>query len=278
MILIDNTQILIASIFSQYKSINEVSEDVIRHIVINTYRMYRTRFKEEYGELVICQDSAEPWRREFFPHYKANRKKAHDKDKEQWDNVFEILTKIRQEVMENFPYKNMRVDNCEADDIIATLVKNFHDKEKIVIVSSDKDFQQLQRYENVHQFSPIHKDFLKCENPKMVLFEHILRGDTGDGVPNILSDDDTFVDENKRQKPLSAKKITNWSFYGVPVEHERNLERNRILVDLAYIPEKIEQNIMNEFARPYAGNKGKVFDYLVKNNMKLILESVDELV
>ena len=240
--------------------------------------MYRTRFKEEYGELVICQDSAEPWRREFFPHYKANRKKAHDKDKEQWDNVFEILTKIRQEVMENFPYKNMRVDNCEADDIIATLVKNFHDKEKIVIVSSDKDFQQLQRYENVRQFSPIHKDFLKCENPKMVLFEHILRGDTGDGVPNILSDDDTFVDENKRQKPLSAKKITNWSFYGVPVEHERNLERNRILVDLAYIPEKIEQNIMNEFARPYAGNKGKVFDYLVKNNMKLILESVDELV
>ena len=278
MILIDNTQILIASIFSQYKNINDVSEDVIRHIVINTYRMYRTRFKEEYGDLVICQDSADPWRREVFPHYKANRKKAHDKDKEQWDKIFEVLTKIRQEVMENFPYKNMRVDNCEADDIIATLVKNFHDKEKIVIVSSDKDFQQLQRYENVRQFSPIHKDFLKCENPQMVLFEHILRGDTGDGVPNILSDDDTFVDENKRQKPLSAKKITNWSFYGVPAEHERNLERNRILVDLAYIPEKVEQNIMNEFARPYTGNKGKVFEYLVKHNMKLILESVDELV
>jgi 5'-3' exonuclease len=278
MILIDNTQILIASIFSQYKNMNDVSEDVIRHIVINTYRMYRTRFKEEYGDLVICQDSANPWRREIFPQYKANRKKAHDKDKEQWDKIFEVLTKIRQEVMENFPFKNMRVDRCEADDIIATLAKNFHQHEKILIVSSDKDFQQLQRFPNIYQFSPIHKDFLKCENPQKHLFEHILRGDTGDGVPNILSDDDTFVDDAKRQKPLSSRKITNWAFYGVPSEHERNYDRNKNLVDLAYIPEEIEQNILNEYALPYAGNKGKVFDYLVKNNMKLILESVDELI
>jgi 5'-3' exonuclease len=278
MILIDNTQILIASIFSQYKNMNDVSEDVVRHIVINTYRMYRTRFKDEYGDLVICQDSANPWRREMFPHYKANRKKAHDKDKEQWDKIFEILTKIRQEIMENFPYKNMRVDRCEADDIIATLAKKFHTQEKILIVSSDKDFQQLQRFPNIVQFSPIHKDFLKCENPEKHLFEHILRGDTGDGVPNILSDDDTFIDDTKRQKPLSTKKINNWAFYGVPVEHERNFDRNKNLVDLAYIPEDIEQNILNEYAVPYAGNKGKVFDYLVKNNMKLILESVDELI
>lgn len=278
MILIDNTQILIASIFSQYKNMNDVSEDVVRHIVINTYRMYRTRFKDEYGDLVICQDSANPWRREMFPHYKANRKKAHDKDKEQWDKIFEILTKIRQEIMENFPYKNMRVDRCEADDIIATLAKKFHTQEKILIVSSDKDFQQLQRFPNIVQFSPIHKDFLKCENPEKHLFEHILRGDTGDGVPNILSDDDTFVDDTKRQKPLSTKKINNWAFYGVPAEHERNFDRNKNLVDLAYIPEDIEQNILNEYAVPYAGNKGKVFDYLVKNNMKLILESVDELI
>jgi 5'-3' exonuclease len=278
MILIDNTQILIASIFSQYKNMNDVSEDVVRHIVINTYRMYRTRFKDEYGDLVICQDSANPWRREMFPHYKANRKKAHDKDKEQWDKIFEILTKIRQEIMENFPYKNMRVDRCEADDIIATLAKKFHTQEKILIVSSDKDFQQLQRFPNIVQFSPIHKDFLKCENPEKHLFEHILRGDTGDGVPNILSDDDTFIDDTKRQKPLSTKKINNWAFYGVPAEHERNFDRNKNLVDLAYIPEDIEQNILNEYAVPYAGNKGKVFDYLVKNNMKLILESVDELI
>jgi len=278
MILIDNTQILIASIFSQYKNINDVSEDVIRHIVINTYRMYRTRFKEEYGDLVICQDSANPWRREIFPQYKANRKKAHDKDKEQWDKIFEVLTKIRQEVTENFPFKNMRVDRCEADDIIATLAKNFHQHEKILIVSSDKDFQQLQRFPNIYQFSPIHKDFLKCENPQIHLFEHIVRGDTGDGVPNILSDDDTFVDDTKRQKPLSTKKVNNWAFHGVPKEHERNYDRNKNLVDLAYIPEGIEQDILKEYALPYAGNKGKVFDYLVKNNMKLILESIDELV
>jgi len=278
MILIDNTQLLIASIFSQYKSLDVVSEDIIRHIVVNTYRMYRTRFKEEYGELVICQDASDPWRRDIFPQYKANRKKTHDKDREQWDRVFEVLTKIRHEVKENFPYKNMQIDRCEADDIIATLAIKYSQTEPVLIISSDKDFQQLQRYSNIKQYSPIHKDFLTCEKPEKFLFEHIVRGDTSDGIPNILSDDDVFINDDKRQKPLSTKKVNNWAFYGVPTEHERNLERNKILVDLAYIPEEYQEKILTEYSDAVSGNKGKVFNYLVKNNMKLILESIDELV
>jgi hypothetical protein len=276
MILIDNTQILLASIFSQFKSPTEVSEDTIRHIALNTYRMYKSKYGEEYGELVICQDAGDYWRKDIFTHYKSNRKKQQDKNREDWDKIFEILTKIRSEVQEVFPYRNMKVARCEADDIIATLTKHFHDKEKILIVSSDKDFQQLHRYENVRQFSPIHKGMIKCEEPQKYLFEHILRGDTGDGVPNILSDDDTFAEDGKRQKPLSAKKINDWSSYGIPEELKRNWERNQSLVDLAYIPEKYEQNILSEFAKPYSGSKSKVFDYLVKNKMKLLLEVVDE--
>lgn len=278
MILIDNTQLLIASIFSQYKNINDVSEDVVRHIVVNTYRMYSSRFKDKYGELVICQDSADPWRRDFFPNYKANRKKTHDKDREQWDRVFEILSKIRQEIKENFPYKNMHIDRCEADDIIATLAINYSKTEPVLIISSDKDFQQLQRYENIKQYSPIHKNFLTCENPSHFLFEHLVRGDTSDGVPNILSDDDVFVEDNKRQKPVSAKKLKEWMSSGVPSEHERNMERNKILVDLTYIPEEYQLSIMNEYSTQQNGNKNKVFNYLVQNNMKLILETIDELV
>lgn len=276
MILIDNTQILLASIFSQFKSPSQVSEDTIRHIALNTYRMYKTRYGEEYGDLVICQDAGDYWRKDIFPHYKSNRKKQQDDNREDWDKIFEILTKIRSEVQEVFPYKNMKVARCEADDIIATLTKHYHTKEKILIVSSDKDFQQLHRYENVSQFSPIHKGIIKCEDPKKYLFEHILRGDAGDGVPNILSDDDTFANENKRQKPLSAKKIADWSLSGIPSEHERNAERNQSLVDLAYIPEEYENNILAEFAKPNSGTKSKVFDYLVKNKMKLLLEVVDE--
>lgn len=278
MILIDNTQLLIASIFSQYKNINDVSEDVVRHIVVNTYRMYRSRFKDKYGELVICQDSADPWRRDYFPNYKANRKKTHDKDREQWDRVFEILSKIRQEVKENFPYKNMHIDRCEADDIIATLAMEYSKTEPVLIISSDKDFQQLQRYENIKQYSPIHKNFLTCENPSQFLFEHLVRGDTSDGVPNILSDDDVFVEDNKRQKPVSAKKLKEWMSSGVPSEHERNMERNKILVDLTYIPEEYQRSILDEYSTQENGNKNKVFNYLVQHNMKLILETIDELV
>jgi 5'-3' exonuclease len=238
--------------------------------------MYKSKYGEEYGELVICQDAGDYWRKDIFTHYKSNRKKQQDKNREDWDKIFEILTKIRSEVQEVFPYRNMKVARCEADDIIATLTKHFHDKEKILIVSSDKDFQQLHRYENVRQFSPIHKGMIKCEEPQKYLFEHILRGDTGDGVPNILSDDDTFAEDGKRQKPLSAKKINDWSSYGIPEELKRNWERNQSLVDLTYIPEKYEQNILSEFAKPYSGSKSKVFDYLVKNKMKLLLEVVDE--
>ena len=276
MILIDNTQILLASIFSQTKKIEDISVDVIRHVAINTYRYYSSKYKAEYGEMVICQDAGNYWRNDIFPHYKANRKKQQNEDKEHWDRIFDVLGTLRTEVAENFPYKNMRVERCEADDIIATIVKHHHDKEKILIVSSDKDFQQLHRYENVHQFSPIHKGLIRCKDPSSYLFEHILRGDTSDGVPNILSDDDTFVDDDKRQTPLSVKKINLWKSASVPTEHGKNWERNQKMVDLTYIPVEFENNIVAEYNKPIAGTKGKIFEYLVKNKMKLLLEVIDE--
>jgi len=280
MILLDNTQIILSTIFTQYNYSDNreelFSEDTVRHIVLNTYRFYKSKFGQQYGNLVICDDAGDSWRKDFFPHYKASRKKTRETDGHDWSKIFDAMNKIRKEVRENFPYKVMCVERCEADDIIATLCMNYNNKEKIIIVSSDKDFQQLQRYTNVKQYSPIHKNFIYCENPQNFLKEHILRGDTSDGIPNVLSDDDTFIVEGKRQKPLSQKKL-EIIIENIPEYLKINYNRNQKLVDLSYIPKEYTDKILSEYKlEPTVQGKEKLFEYFVKNKLSNLMEVIDE--
>jgi len=280
MILLDNTQIILSTIFTQYNYSDNreelFSEDTVRHIVLNTYRFYKSKFGQQYGNLVICDDAGDSWRKDVFPHYKASRKKTRETDGHDWSKIFDAMNKIRKEVRENFPYKVMCVERCEADDIIATLCMNYNNKEKIIIVSSDKDFQQLQRYTNVKQYSPIHKNFIYCENPQNFLKEHILRGDTSDGIPNVLSDDDTFIVEGKRQKPLSQKKL-EIIIENIPEYLKINYNRNQKLVDLSYIPKEYTDKILSEYkVEPTVQGKEKLFEYFVKNKLSNLMEVIDE--
>jgi 5'-3' exonuclease len=280
MILLDNTQIILSTIFTQYNYSDNreelFSEDTVRHIVLNTYRFYKSKFGQQYGNLVICDDAGDSWRKDVFPHYKASRKKTRETDGHDWSKIFDAMNKIRKEVRENFPYKVMCVERCEADDIIATLCMNYNNKEKILIVSSDKDFQQLQRYTNVKQYSPIHKNFIYCENPQNFLKEHILRGDTSDGIPNVLSDDDTFIVEGKRQKPLSQKKL-EIIIENIPEYLKINYNRNQKLVDLSYIPKEYTDKILSEYKlEPTVQGKEKLFEYFVKNKLSNLMEVIDE--
>ncbi len=280
MILLDNTQIILSTIFTQYNYSDNreelFSEDTVRHIVLNTYRFYKSKFGQQYGNLVICDDAGDSWRKDVFPYYKASRKKTRETDGHDWSKIFDAMNKIRKEVRENFPYKVMCVERCEADDIIATLCMNYNNKEKILIVSSDKDFQQLQRYTNVKQYSPIHKNFIYCENPQNFLKEHILRGDTSDGIPNVLSDDDTFIIEGKRQKPLSQKKL-EIIIENIPEYLKINYNRNQKLVDLSYIPKEYTDKILSEYkVEPTVQGKEKLFEYFVKNKLSNLMEVIDE--
>ena len=207
MILLDYSQIVIANVMMNKKS---MSEDFVRHAVLNTIRMYHHKFTEEYGDLVVCCDATNNWRKEAFKYYKAQRKTTRDKSDFDWSELFRLLHMVREEIAENFPYKVVYIDKAEADDIIATLILNKDKEEPVLILSSDKDFIQLQKYKNVNQYSPLKKNFLDTDNPENFLREHILRGDVSDGVPNFLSSDDTFVTD-KRQTPLSKKKVSVWS-------------------------------------------------------------------
>ena len=286
MIIVDFNAICISNIFVQKMNLEE---DLIRHMVLNSLRMYRTRFKKDYGELVIATDSSS-WRKDYYPEYKAARKIGRQKSTMDWEKAFNIITMIREELKENFPYKVIHIDGCEADDIIGTLVENTHEfgnYENVLIVSSDKDFVQLQKYDNVAQFSPMKKNFIVEKNPRLYLMQHILKGDSGDGVPNVLSDDDVFINEDKRQKPLSKKKMDE-IINDISHEDEhtachasryRNYSRNKKLIDLSETPNDIKNKIINNFTEQEAQqNKGKVFPYLIAKNCTQLIESVQEFI
>ena len=185
----------------------QVEESMVRHMVLNSIRMYKTKFGPEYGEFIIACDNKNYWRRQLFPYYKANRKKSQAESELDWKAIFDCLGKIRAELKEFFPYRIIDIESAEADDIIGTLCQEFgNTNQKILILSGDKDFQQLQRFINVTQYNPVMKKFVVCNNPDMFLKEHILKGDPGDGIPNVLSEDNCFV-VGSRQKPLTKKKM-----------------------------------------------------------------------
>ena len=281
MILVDNTQVLMSSIFAQHRDVSAIDEDLVRHMVLNTYRMYRKKFFREYGELVICEDGGASWRRQFFPLYKAKRRADRKENPEQWDRFYDIINRIRAEVAEHFPYKNVLVPACEADDIIAYLVKQYAPTEKVLILSGDKDFGQLLIHPNVAQYAPLQKKFITVENPQQFLLEHIVRGDSSDGVPNILSDDDCFMAEDKRQKPITQKRmmeiLKEYADTGkVSDKYAANWNRNSTLINLLNIPPEYESKIESEWNKPFTPSRAKILNYMIEKGLRNLIEDIGD--
>ena len=291
MILIDYSQVAISNIAVQLamsKDKNILSIPMVRHMILNSIRGYVHRFKNDYpGEVVICVDGPDPWRRDIFEQYKAKRREGRDNDDKDWESVFGLIHTIKEELRDNFPYKVVQLDKVEADDIIATIIKRTHNKwfnEKYLIISGDKDFQQLQKYPNVYQYSPIQKKFIETDSPQEYIYEHILRGDTSDGIPNFLSPDDTFVNKIK-QKPVAKKKLAGWIdslMRGNDPQdfcneyHYRNYQRNQRLIDFDYIPDDIETDIYKEYEKVTVSSRSKILPYMIKNDLKELIGKIEE--
>ena len=276
MILLDFSQTMIGSFMAMGKGSIVVEEDLLRHTVLNSIRQYKHQFRHvDHGGFVICCDSPKNWRKESFPEYKANRKKRRETDSTDWTSLFEFLHQMIADLREYFPYKVMRVERAEADDIIAVLTQE-EMKNPTTIISSDKDFIQLQKYEGVQQWSPLTKSFVKG-NPEESLWEKLIKGDVGDGVPNILSSDDTLVTEGKRQRPVSKKKMELWKTDRSDWNEDmkRNLNRNEMMVDLEKTPESIRINIINQF-REQVPPHGRLMEYFTEKRLKNLMEHLDE--
>jgi len=281
-ILIDLNQVLISNLMQQINSNPKMKldENLIRHMVLNSLRSYITQFKEKYGEVIIACDNKRFWRRDVFPLYKANRKKAREESGFDWTLIFETLNKIREELKLHFPYKVIDVEGAEADDVIGVLAARKAPHEEVLILSSDKDFVQLQKYANVKQYNPILKRYVETDDPYKYVKEHIIRGDRGDGVPNFLSADNVFA-LGERQKVINTKKLNEW-LNKSPEEFctteimLRNYKRNQMLVDLDYIPETIKSQIVDCYDNIKVASRSNLVNYFAEKGLKNLFDVIQE--
>jgi len=285
MLILDLNQVMISNLMVSLNREPDVNEDLVRHMILNSIRMYRQKFSAEYGELIIACDDKNYWRKDIFPYYKAHRKEDRSKSTHDWNKIFECLNKIRDELKQYFPYKVIQIERAEADDIIGVLTKKFgvylnnKSTEKVLILSGDKDFGQLQKYLNVDQYSPVLKKWIRIQDPHRFLREHIMKGDRGDGIPNFLSEDSTIISK-KRQKPLASKKIDMW----IDLEPEkfcntemiRNYRRNEALVDLEQVPVEISEKILEQYENCKPAKRSGLLNYFIKNRLKNLMDVIGE--
>ena len=279
-------QIMISNLMMQLKG-DALNENLVRHMVLTALRAFERQYSPTYGEVVLAYDSKHYWRKEAFPYYKQNRKKDREASNLDWGAIFEVLNKIRDEIKNFFPYKVVEVYGAEADDVISTLTtfqayKNINlekegkETEKVLILSGDKDFIQLQKYPFVKQYNPILKKEIKHDNPRVYALEHIIKGDKSDGIPNFLSDDDTFV-ANKRQKPISKKNLEKWvtlspSDFCLSKEALENYERNKNLIDLDCIPEHLAVEIVSYYKALNNSEKKVPLEYFQQHQLTKLME------
>ena len=281
--LVDLNQVLISNLMQHIKMISkqhEMSEDLIRHMAINTIRANVKQFKNKYPNVILCCDNKHYWRKDYFPFYKSQRKVDREASGLDWSMIFDTLNRLRDEMKTYFPYKVLDVEGAEADDVIAVLTARLAPSTPVLILSSDKDFGQLQKYPNVTQYSPILKKFIKVDNPNTFIREHVLKGDRGDGIPNFLSADDTFV-KGERQKVINSKKLQEWTTQDAETFCTtdvmlRGYKRNQMLVDFDYIPDDIRTKIVAAFDETKVATKEKMLNYFINKGLKAMIESIND--
>ena len=299
MILIDYNQIALSVLTnSEFKSQlssgdEETVKNLVRHATISTILSYKKKYGSKFGQVVICCDGRKYWRKEIFPHYKAGRKKNRDASDLNWKLIFDCLSEMRTDFAEVFPYKVIHLDRAEADDVIATLTEWAQENElieqgletesqPILIVSSDKDFKQLHSYKNVKQWSPMQKKFVTATKQEIEEYkiEHIIRGDSGDGIPSVLCPDDFFVnkEEGSRAPAVTKKVLERYKDLNNLNESERaRYDRNKRLVSFEYIPSDVKQSIIDEYIqRNPKTDRMRIMNYLIKHKCRLLLDSLEE--
>ena len=283
-ILIDFNQVMLAALFVSIGNHHniDVDENMIRHMFLNSLRYNRKKFHEEFGEIIICADGKNSWRRELYPYYKAGRRKSREESELDWGELFRIINTVRSELHEHFPYKVIHIDHCEADDIIGTIIHEVGTElntggEQFLILSGDKDYIQLQKYANVKQYDPVRKKWIQNSNPDKYLMEHILKGDGGDGVPNVLSPDNCIA-IGERQKAMTAKRM-ELLMQGASQMDETTLvryHRNKMMIDLSEVPQKYKDIIKQEFEKEKEVGRAQLFNFFVSKKLKNLLTDIQD--
>ena len=279
--LIDLNQMMLTGLISNINPKDQLDELLMRHIILNTLRSYVKRFRNDFGEAILCCDSRGYWRKAVFPYYKCQRKDEREKSSFDWNAIFKVTNTLKEDLKAKFPYKVIEVYGAEADDIIAVLCKKYHIHESILILSSDKDFLQLQKYNNIQQINLKTKEFMVSDHPKEDLIKKIFTGDPRDGIPNILSSDSVFNDK-QRQKPLTKKQLYSWLSSSndldqiLTEEQYANFKRNDLLINFDNIPEELTNKIITKFDTVKPNPKQKMYEYFVENEMINFINCIED--
>lgn len=282
MILVDLNQVMISNMMMQIGNHKNamVDENMLRHMILNSIRANKLKFQNDFGEMIICADDKNYWRRQRFPYYKASRKRDREESELDWSAIFNALNKIRSELKEFFPYKVIQIETAEADDIIGTIVHEegteLNMGNPILILSGDKDYIQLHRYANVSQYDPTRKRWVRHPDPEEYMHEHIVKGDRGDGVPNILSPDNCLVID-QRQARMTKKRIEeSKDINNLDEVAKRNYYRNKSLIDLSEVPQDIKDKVLEKYNEPNLKDRSHLFNYFVKNKLRNLMEHLSE--
>lgn len=285
MILIDFSAFAIASYMAAIgdKHTTKLELDWFRHAVINSIRKNYVKHHARFGEMIICMDCSVSWRKKFFPYYKANRVESRKESTVDWDKVYRFIDQVGEEMKEHFPYKVILVDGAEADDIIGVLSrKAVQEGRRCLIISRDKDFIQLQAGNDlVKQYDPRTESFITHDDPSLFLFEHIIKGDAGDGVPSVFCEDDHFIVKKARAKPVTkillSKLYEEFKSGKHPemIDKER-LNRNYRLVFLGMTPKDIQEEILKEYDIPVTNTRRDILPYFVKHGLKKLSTQIGD--
>lgn len=292
MITADFSQLLIAGCLEDQLNFQKGGdtkqmEQIARHRTLTSILLYKKKYGQKFGNMVLACDGNDYWRTKYFPHYKGKRKVDKKESTVDWASIHSISNLLKSEIAETFPFKLILVPEAEADDVVPTLMEYLETQELqddgleerpqlVMNISADHDYRQLYaKYPNYSQFSPIQKIVVPHAN-KFFLLEKCLRGDAGDGIPSVRSADDHFMDPNSgRQKPVSAKMLeaflANPDGSTLTEEEKKNLERNKTLIDFAYIPVDVKNKIIRAYrsAKP-TGTQNDVFNYFIKHRCRAL--------
>lgn len=265
----------------------------------NMLLSYKKKYGSKYGNIVLACDSRSYWRKTKYWWYKGHRKHDRQESDMDWDTIFTVINELKDEIKNNFNYKLIDVEGAEADDVIACLCKYLQTNETvkvgvfedepqdIIIISSDGDFVQLQKYKNVKQWSPRTKKLIThTGSVNEFVINHVVTGDTGDNIPNCLTSTEWAVDrangvKPKKQTAMKADRLSEFIEHGKEACRSQfeidNYERNEELVSFDKIPTEVYDSIVGAYTSyENNGSKTKIFNYLVKNKMKLLLNSVGD--
>lgn len=291
MILIDTNALMISSSLAFLRSVTKSQDEqdqhvrieILRPVILNVLRSYRKTHHAKYGELVLALDGkGTNWRKYVFPHYKFKRKEDRDKSSFDWTKFYTVVNQLLEELETRFPYQVIGVEGAEADDVIAICAKTFK-KEQTLIVSSDRDFYQLQAYPHIHQYSPAMRSMVAEIDPMMALKLHIMEGDKSDSIPNFLSPDDAIANPMIRQTSLLKKKLEIWINQSPDVfctdVTRRYYERNERLIDFRNIPNSVESAIsdcINGGGVDVRARRRKMMSYFVEHRLTNLIDDIGD--